>query len=165
MEWLLEFATERPAMFVRYIGYIVIAAVSLAAAIKKKKKTQKLTTDVTFDMPKEASCFSIENQDGKQEVCEEADIESCFTDFVNDEDQFIILEPPKTINGISFIQACHSDEKIELEIAIENDGKNRLFYKYFTENEALNAFIDFYNGSFAPDKDEYKPVEFIATGK
>lgn len=37
MSWLMEFITERPVLFVRYVCYITIAIVAMVSIIKKKK--------------------------------------------------------------------------------------------------------------------------------
>lgn len=163
MEWLSELANERPALLARYICCALIAIIAvIVIAVKKKKKPTH--TDVSFDLPQETTCFTLENQNEKTDVYEESSIENYFADFMSDEEQFIILKAPKPINNISFIQACHTNGKIELEIAVVKDGKNNLFYKYCNDVEALSTFLDFYNGRFASNQSQYKPVEFYCKG-
>lgn len=96
------------------------------------------------------------------EVHDAYKIEGFFNAFLNDEEQFVILNAPKPINNISFIQASHVNGKIEVEIAVGNGDKNKLFYKCCDEEEAFRIFIDFYDGKFAPELSQYKPVEFYA---
>lgn len=169
---IIELIKERPILAARYAMYAAAAVAVIVVAVVKKKKSQKtkpqksqnikLQTDVDFEMPKETLYFTFSNQDEEVEVPDAYKIEGFFSAFLNDEEQFVILNAPKPINNISFIQACHVNGKIEVEIAVGNGDKNKLFYKCCDEEEAFRIFIDFYDGKFAPELSQYKPVEFYA---
>lgn len=122
---------------------------------KKKAKT------VDFTLTEEKECFTLENQNGKIEVKSETDIHNMFADFLADIDQFIILDAPKSINNIRFIQASHVQWMIEVRLGIENGGKVNLYFKRCGEGESRRIFADFYNRKFEPNRNEYKPVEFL----
>lgn len=41
MQWLIDFITERPVMFARYMCYIAVAVAAVVGVIIKQKKTKK----------------------------------------------------------------------------------------------------------------------------
>ena len=41
MKWLIDFITERPVMFARYVCYIVVAVAAVVGIVMKKVKNRK----------------------------------------------------------------------------------------------------------------------------
>lgn len=103
--------------------------------------------------------FTLENQNGRTENFRDVDIEDYLADMFADPDQFVILTAPEPQNKVRYIQACVQEEGIEVELGIQEE-KTRLVYKYCTEETCYRIFLDFYDGVFEPDMEEYRPVEF-----
>lgn len=41
MEWLIDFITERPVMFARYVCFIAVAVAAVVGVVIKQKKSKK----------------------------------------------------------------------------------------------------------------------------
>jgi len=42
-----------------------------------------------------------------------------------DNDQFVILAPEKTVNGIAFVQACQVKDQINVQLGLEEKNGSR----------------------------------------
>lgn len=103
--------------------------------------------------------FSLENQDGRLTNVRDIDIEYYLEDMFDTPDQFVTLTAPEKRNEIRYVQAYMHDGDIEVQIGIEEEG-TRLYYKMCSKEECYRIFLDFYDNTFIPQMDEYKPVEF-----
>ena len=103
--------------------------------------------------------FTLENQEGKLTDIRDIDIEDYLEDMFDSPDQFVTLTAPEAQNKVRYVQACTHDGDIEVEIGIEEEG-TRFYYKMCSQEECYRIFLDFYDNTFVPEMDEYKPVEF-----
>ena len=95
-----------------------------------------------FQTTPERDYYLLENQDGKTTEVNEETIGDYLEELFDDPEQFVTLTPPKSQNGIRFIQACLDKNKnegnyVEVELGMEEaDGihllykKNKLSYPY-----------------------------------
>ncbi len=118
-----------------------------------------------FETTPERDYYLLENQDGKTTEVTELDLEEYLEELFDDPDQFVTLTPPKAQNGIRFIQACihekeEGDNKIEVELGMEEPDGIHLIYKMCSEEECTRIFYDFYDDLFQPVLEEYQSVEF-----
>ena len=115
--------------------------------------------EVIFQNVSPQQGFTLENQEGKLTDIRDIDIEDYLEDMFNSPDEFVTLTAPEAQNKIRYVQACTHDGDIEVEIGIEEEGI-RLYYKMCSQEECYRIFLDFYDNTFVPEMDEYKPVEF-----
>lgn len=123
---------------------------------KKKKKLK----EVVFETTPNQNGFSLENQNGKKEDIRDIDIEDYLDDMFSSLNEYVILTSPKAYEHIRFVQACMIDDLVEVQISIEDDQGAHLYYKSCTKEECYRIFLDFYDQSFKPNMNEYKPVLF-----
>ncbi len=120
------------------------------------KKGKKVVFEKTSPQPG----FTLRNQEGELTDFRDIDIEDYLADMFDSPDQFVVLTAPQAQHNVRFVQACTHDGEIEVEIGIEGEGTH-LFYKMCTEEECFRIFLDFYENTFIPKMEEYKPVEFL----
>ena len=120
----------------------------------KKKK------EVVFKTVETQQGFTLRNQERELTDFRDIDIEDYLADMFVTPDQFVVLTAPKAQHKVRYVQACTHDGEIEVEIGIEEEG-TRLFYKMCSEEECYRIFLDFYDNTFIPKMEEYKPVEFL----
>lgn len=114
---------------------------------------------VIFEKVKPQQGFTLENQEGKLTDIEDIDIEDYLEDMFVSSDEFVILTAPEAQHRVRYIQACMHDGEVEVELGIEENGTH-LYYKMCTQEECYRIFLDFYDNTFIPKMEEYKPVEF-----
>lgn len=119
----------------------------------------KKNKEVIFKTEEPEQSFTLRNQESELTDFRDIDIEDYLADMFVTPDQFVVLSAPKAQNKIRFVQACTHDGEIEVELGIEENGTH-LYYKMCTQKECYRIFLDFYDGMFIPDMDEYKLVEF-----
>ena len=115
--------------------------------------------EVIFQNVSPQQGFTLENQEGKLTDIRDIDIEEYLEDMFDSPDQFVTLTAPEAQNKVRYVQACTHDGDIEVEIGIEEEG-TRFYYKMCSQEECYRIFLDFYDNTFVPEMDEYKPVEF-----
>lgn len=117
--------------------------------------------EVIFQNMERQNSFSLRNQETQLHNVRETDIEDYLDDMFITPDQFVVLAAPAAQNNIRFVQATvHKSGDLEVELGIEGEG-TKLYYKFCSEKECCQIFLDFYNNHFNPDLREYKPVEFM----
>lgn len=114
---------------------------------------------VVFQKVEAQQGFTLENQEGKLIDFSKIDIEEYLEDMFITPDQFVVLTAPEQQYKVRYVQACIHDGGIHVELGIEKRG-TRLYYKMCSEEECRRIFLDFYNNTFIPKMDEYKPVKF-----
>lgn len=115
---------------------------------------------VVFEKVKPQQGFTLENQENKLTDFRDIDIEAYLEDMLAFPDEFVILTAPKAQCKVRFVQACTHDGEIEVELGMEEDGTH-LYYKMCSKEECFRIFLDFYNNTFIPRFEEYKPVKFL----
>ena len=115
--------------------------------------------EVVFENVIPPQDFTLENQERTITDVEDIDIEECLEDMFVSQEQFVILTAPETQYKVRYIQACMQGEDVDVELGVEEEG-TRLFYKICTKEECYRIFLDFFDKTFKPDMDEYKPLEF-----
>ena len=115
--------------------------------------------EVIFQNVSPQQGFTLENQEGKLTDIKDIDIEDYLEDMFDSPDEFVTLTAPEAQNQVRYVQACTHDGDIEVEIGIEEEG-TRFYYKMCSQEECYRIFLDFYDNTFVPEMDEYKPVEF-----
>ena len=128
--------------------------------MSNQKDNNKEYKEVAFDVMKEGTCFTVENQDGSLADVTENDILQYIQYIVEDNQQFATLTAPKAIGGIRFVQAAVNNGEIEVEIGVEKE-KCHLYYKMCTQEECEKIFLEFFHGEFVAKMEEYKPVLFM----
>lgn len=118
-----------------------------------------MSTQATFKSVPEQNGFSLENQERKMNDVRDIDIEDYLEDMFDSPDQFVILTSPGVQNSIRYVQARMQDNKVEVELGVEENGIH-LYYKLCSREECYRIFLDFYDNAFIPDMAEYKPVQF-----
>ncbi|MCI8627190.1 MAG: hypothetical protein HFI40_13125 [Lachnospiraceae bacterium] len=118
-----------------------------------------------FQTTPERDYYLLENQDGKTTEVNEETIGDYLEELFDDPEQFVTLTPPKSQNGIRFIQACLDKNKnegnyVEVELGMEEADGIHLLYKMCTEEECVRIFYDFYDDLFQPVLADYQPVSF-----
>lgn len=119
----------------------------------------KKNKEVIFKTMEPEQGFTLRNQDGELTDFRDIDIEDYLADMFVTPDQFVVLEAPRALCKVRFVQACTRDGEIEVELGIE-ENVTHLYYKMCSQEECCRVFLDFYDGIFDPDMVEYKPVEF-----
>lgn len=109
--------------------------------------------EVVFQKMKPQQGFTLRNQESELADFRDIDIENFLTDMFESPDQFVVLSAPQAQNKVRFVQACTHDGEIE-------EKGTCLFYKMCSEEECYRIFLDFYDNTFIPKMEEYKPVEF-----
>ncbi len=115
--------------------------------------------EVVFKKTKPQQGFTLRNQENELTDFRDIDIEDYLADMYVTPDQFVVLTAPQAQNKVRFVQACTHDGGLEVEIGIEEEGTH-LYYKMCTQEECYRIFLDFYDNTFIPKMEEYKPVEF-----
>lgn len=103
--------------------------------------------------------FTLRNQENEITDFRDIDIEDYLSDMFVTPDQFVVLTAPKAQYKVRYVQACTHDGEIEVELVIEESGTH-LYYKMCSREECYRIFLDFYDNTFVPKMEEYKPVEF-----
>lgn len=118
--------------------------------------------EVVFQNIKKQEGFTLRNQERELYDFRDIDIEDYIADMLVTPDQFVVLTAPAAQNHVRFVQATvHRSGELEVELGVENEDGTRLYYKYCSEEECYQIFLDFYdNYGFSPDLKEYKPVGF-----
>lgn len=120
-----------------------------------------MARDVLFQETPEQDFYALENQDGATRDADWEAVEEYLEAMFDDPDQFVILTPPAAQNGVRFAQARRQEEQIEVEIALQEEGGVRLYYKMVSPCQCRRIFLDYFRGAFFPDRAEYRPVEFL----
>lgn len=120
-----------------------------------------MARDVLFQETPKQDFYTLENQDGSTGDVDEGAVEDYLEQMLHDPDQFVILTPPAAQNGVRFVQARRQEEQIEVEIALQEEGGVRLYYKMVSPCQCRRIFLDYFRGAFFPDRAEYRPVEFL----
>lgn len=115
--------------------------------------------EVVFKAVEPHQGFTLRNQENELADCRDIDIEDYLEDMFVTPDQFVVLTAPKAQYKVRYVQACTHDEDIEVELGIEEKGTH-LYYKMCSQQECYRIFLDFYDNTFIPKMEEYKPVEF-----
>lgn len=115
--------------------------------------------EVVFKAVEPHQGFTLRNQENELTDCRDIDIEDYLEDMFVTPDQFVVLTAPKAQYKVRYVQACTHDEDIEVELGIEEKGTH-LYYKMCSQQECYRIFLDFYDNTFIPKMEEYKPVEF-----
>ena len=116
--------------------------------------------EVIFRKEEAHQGYTLRNQEKELSDFRDADIRDFLADMFDTPDQFVVLAAPRAQYKVRFVQACTHEGAIEIEIGIEEEG-TRLFYKICSEEECCRIFLDFYENTFIPEMEEYKPVEFL----
>lgn len=115
--------------------------------------------EVVFQKVKSPQGFTLENQERKLTDFGDADIEDYLKDMFERDDQFVVLTAPVPQYKVRYVQACTHDDRIEVELGIEEEG-TRLYYKMCSEEECRKIFLDFFRNAFVPKMEEYESVKF-----
>jgi hypothetical protein len=115
--------------------------------------------EVVFKKVESHQGFTLRNQENELTDFRDIDIEDHLADMFITPDQFVVLTAPKAQNKVRYVQACTHDDGIEVELGIEEKGTH-LYYKMCSQQECYRIFLDFYDNTFIPKMEEYKPVEF-----
>ena len=76
-----------------------------------------------------------------------------------DNDQFVILAPEKTVNGIAFVQACQVKDQISVQLGLEEKNGSRLVEIYCSKQECMDIFLHFYDTGRVENMERYTPVQ------
>ena len=156
MDGFIHFIGERPMMFVRIVGGLVIIMSAVITIMFQKK----LRRQGKFQNVSRQAYFSVENQHDRIEACDAIQVRKFLQDMFMDENNYVTLTAPHKIHGIRYIQACVFDgEMIEVQMGVENK-RTQLYHKYCTKEETLAIFCDFLKAEFEPDLNQYTKVEF-----
>ena len=115
--------------------------------------------EVVFRPVEPRQGFTLRNQESELTDFRDTDIEDYLADMFVTPDQFVVLAAPKAQHKVCFVQACTHDGEIEVELGVEGNGTH-LYYKMCSEEECYRIFLGFYENTFIPEMEEYKPVEF-----
>ncbi len=127
----------------------------------EEKKTQKTTTDITFE---NTTCHvprNVRTQEIDREVSSWEFVRACILDMFADEDEFVTLTIAEIQYGIRFVQACRGADGIIVELGMEKENHTNLVEKTCTEEECLEIFREFYDSTYVRDVEQYHPVEFF----
>ena len=116
--------------------------------------------EVIFQKVSPQQGFTLENQERKLADIRDIDVEDYLEDMFDSPDDFVILTATEAQNKIRYVQACTHDGDIEVELGVEDEEGTHLYYKMCTQEECYCIFLDFYDNTFVPVMEEYKPVEF-----
>lgn len=119
----------------------------------------KKEKEVVFKTVESCQGFMLRNQENELTDCRDIDIEDYLADMFESPDQFVVLTAPKAQCKVRYVQACTHDGEIEVELGIEEKGTH-LYYKMCSQEECYRIFLDFYDGTFISEMEEYRPVEF-----
>lgn len=126
-----------------------------------KREKKKEPVHMGFALMEEGSCFTLENQDGRVEVIDQQDVMMYVGIALKDANQFVTLTAPKAIEGIRYVQAAKTNEKMHVELGVEKE-KCYLYSITCSDRECIQIFLDFYGGKFKPDMEDYEPVMVYA---
>ncbi len=115
--------------------------------------------EVVFEKVRPQPGFTLRNQESELTDFRDIDIKEFLADMFHSPDQFVVLTAPQAQYHVCFVQACTHNGEIEVEIGMEGEGTH-LFYKMCIEEECYRIFLDYYENTFIPKMEEYKPVEF-----
>lgn len=160
MNSILDFINERPVLFFRWVIIILAIVAAFVVIIVKKVILKKPNKNPDFEVVQAESYFTIEDQYGKYVAVCEDDFYEFIEAVIEDENQFATLTAPKAIRGVRYVQACLTNDKVEVQVGVESGNATNLYFKMCSGNEVLNIFKKFYNGNFILDTDQYKPVAF-----
>ena len=116
--------------------------------------------EVIFQKVSPQQGFTLENQERKLADIRDIDVEDYLEDMFDSPDDLVILTASEAQNKIRYVQACTHDGDIEVELGVEDEEGTHLYYKMCTQEECYCIFLDFYDNTFVPVMEEYKPVEF-----
>ncbi len=126
-----------------------------------EKKTQKTTTDITFENTTCNVPRNVRTQEIDQEVSSWEFVQDCILDMFEDGDEFVTLTIAEIKYGIRFVQACRGGDGIIVELGIEKENRTNLVEKICTEEECLEIFREFYDTTYVRDVEGYSPVSFF----
>ena len=126
-----------------------------------EKKTQKTTTDITFENTTCNVPRNVRTQEIDQEVSSCEFVQDCILDMFEDGDEFVTLTIAEIKYGIRFVQACRGGDGIIVELGIEKENRTNLVEKICTEEECLEIFREFYDTTYVRDVEGYSPVSFF----
>lgn len=126
-----------------------------------QNKDRKTTTDVTFEKVMCSLPRKIGTQSGEKEVHSWQEVEDRLWDMFTDEDEFVTLTMAEIRYHIRYIQACQIQDKITVQLGVEEKDRTKLVEKTCSEAECMDIFREFYDSSYVWDIDKYKPVEFF----
>lgn len=138
------YAKNRPA----FLAFYEEEKVKMANSTVKKENPGTLDISLT-----------LENQNGKISNIRDIDIEDYLEDMFADNDQFVILAPEKTVNGIAFVQACQVKDQISVQLGLEEKNGSRLVEIYCSKQECMDIFLHFYDTGRVENMERYTPVQ------
>lgn len=156
---ILSFSAELPILIAAAVTACMGIAANLVGEALTERGHKATVREGSFQSSAKPKSFKLENQSGAIHRFTEAHIDNALQDLFCDSDQFLILEAPKPSHGIRYVQARQAQGWILLQLGMEEQGQIRLVEKLCRQEACRRVFLEFYRGSYAPGKWEYRDAQ------
>lgn len=116
--------------------------------------------EVVFGKTEPKDYHRLRNQGDELRDYTEEDILDFLDMMMEDTDEFVTLTSENLISEIRFIQAAVNDGEIILQIGIEKEDGTHVCEKEVTYKKCKEIFLNFHNGIWNENLDDFEPTLF-----
>ncbi|MDE7423269.1 MAG: hypothetical protein K2N51_06215 [Lachnospiraceae bacterium] len=116
--------------------------------------------EMVFEKTEPKDYHTLRNQGDELRDYTEEDILEFLEIIMEDTDEFVTLTSENLISEIRYVQAAVNDGEITLQIGIEKEDGTHLCEKEVTYEKCKEIFLDFHNGIWNENIDDFGPTLF-----